>query len=320
MREAEIMELPSSSQPLANCVPTRRPSSLLAGRGSSHSTPLKGAASGRLTSRGANPGECVVPDEAARKAPRPGFRVLARPAGSLDAIRTSHPAGRASARGSVPHEMGAARVDFGMLASRYRRMLYRIAFRMLRNREDAEDAVQDALLLAFQHLGQFEGRAQISTWMGRIVLNAARMRLRRRSAHEMQSLDKGAAEEGEPRAALIVWPGRSPFELFRREELHANLSRLLERLPEDLRAAVQLRVVHGISLSQAAERLHLKDGTLKCHVHRATAQLRVMARRQQSAGMRRRLRGNFRARPAMERNGPEKASERQWQGKRQPCC
>src|ERR1700676_917503 len=80
--------------------------------------------------------------------------------------------------------------DFESAISRYSPVLFRVALRRLRNVEDAEDAVQDALLSAYKHIGQFEGRSQLSTWLTTIVSNVALMKLRRYSRYEMLSLDQ----------------------------------------------------------------------------------------------------------------------------------
>ena len=80
----------------------------------------------------------------------------------------------------TPNQMSAGRRgDFDGVASRYSPVLFRVALRGLRNVEDAEDAVQDALLSAYKHIGQFEGRSQFSPWLTRIVINTAGMKLRK---------------------------------------------------------------------------------------------------------------------------------------------
>src|SRR6266571_5330110 len=86
--------------------------------------------------------------------------------------------------------------DFEGVVSSYSPVLFRVALRRLRNVEDAEDAVQDALLSAYKHLGQFEGRSQISTWLTSIVTNTAGMKLRQHSRHEMVSLDQNQENDG----------------------------------------------------------------------------------------------------------------------------
>src|SRR5258707_15859736 len=74
--------------------------------------------------------------------------------------------------------------------------LYRMALRYSRTPADAEDALQDAMLSAVRHIGEFEGRSQLSTWLTKIVINAARMQFRRRYRHESVSLDQSPNDEG----------------------------------------------------------------------------------------------------------------------------
>src|SRR5438309_9672243 len=86
--------------------------------------------------------------------------------------------------------------EFESVAARYSPVLFRVALRRLRNVEDAEDAVQDALLSAYKHIGQFEGRSQLSTWLTSIVTNVAGMKLRKHSRHETVSLDQNQENDG----------------------------------------------------------------------------------------------------------------------------
>jgi DNA-directed RNA polymerase specialized sigma24 family protein len=81
--------------------------------------------------------------------------------------------------------------------SRCRPSFYRTAYRQLNNAADAEDAVQDALLSAYKHLDQFKGQAQMSTWLTTIIMNCARMQLRRRSRQSLLSLDEQFGEESD---------------------------------------------------------------------------------------------------------------------------
>ena len=87
--------------------------------------------------------------------------------------------------------------------SRYSPTLFRVALRRLRNIEDAEDAVQDALLSAHKHIGQFEGRSQLSTWLTTIVSNVALTKLRRYSRCEMLSLDQDHENDGTALASKL---------------------------------------------------------------------------------------------------------------------
>src|ERR1700684_2087285 len=100
--------------------------------------------------------------------------------------------GESAARRDVLGDRGSG---LGTVVSRYLPMFYKKAFRFLGNVPDAEDAVQDALLSAYKHLGQFRGQAQLSTWLTTIVTNAARMQLRRRRGSYL-SLDEEQGEDG----------------------------------------------------------------------------------------------------------------------------
>lgn len=156
--------------------------------------------------------------------------------------------------------------------------LYGMAFRKLGNIEDAEDALQDAFLSAFEHLHQFRGQAQFSTWLGTIVLNSARMQLRRRLSHSLVSLDKNDEDQAE---GNFIWAERledcSPDaeQTFRRTQARENLERVVEMLPVRLRETFRLRVFEGLTTSEAATALRVPEGTLKARFFRA--RLRVIA-------------------------------------------
>ena len=166
------------------------------------------------------------------------------------------------------------------LLSRYSPALYRIALRKLGNVEDAEDAVQDALLSAFKNMHQFRGDAQFSTWLGSIVLNSARMQLRRRINHQLVSLDE-QSKEGVP-----IWPGQledsapDAEETLSETQTRENLERVVENLPLLLRVTFRLRVFEGLTTSEAATALRVPEGTLKARFFRArkqvTAQMRAL--------------------------------------------
>src|SRR5713226_7097009 len=97
---------------------------------------------------------------------------------------------------AVPNGLVSERAqELDSVVSRYLPIFYKRAFRFLGNMPDAEDAVQDALLSAYKHLGQFRGQAQLSTWLTTIVTNAARMRLRRRRGGYL-SLDEQQGQDG----------------------------------------------------------------------------------------------------------------------------
>src|ERR1700686_3943140 len=128
--------------------------------------------------------------------------------------------------------------DFEGAITRYSPILFRVAFRRLRNVEDAEDAVQDALLSAYKHIGQFEGRSQLSTWLTTIVTNVSLMKLRRYSRHEILSLDQNYENGGASPASELKDGGPNPEAVCAQAEVHEKLRRALEQLSPKLRSAI----------------------------------------------------------------------------------
>ena len=113
--------------------------------------------------------------------------------------------------------------------------LYRYAYRLLGNKADAEDAVQDALLAAYKHLNQFRGEAQLSTWLTTIVINCARMQLRKRSRHIHVSLDSRIGEDQEyPLSDILVDHRPNPEDECHRSTLNARLMKSAAQLSPTL--------------------------------------------------------------------------------------
>jgi len=162
--------------------------------------------------------------------------------------------------------------------SPYSPALYRTALRQLRNPEDAEDAVQDALLSAFKHIAQFEGRSQISTWLTRIVLNSAGIQLRRRPRHKILSLDQTYKDENLVLLEQLVDTGPGPEELCEQAELHEIVNQVLNQLSPTLRSAFQLRELDGLSTREAAQVLGVTESALKSNILRARAKLSLLLR------------------------------------------
>jgi len=147
----------------------------------------------------------------------------------------------------------------------------RVAMRWLGNREDAEDAVQDAMLSAFKHIARFDGRAKMSTWLRAIVVNAARMQIRARPRGRMLSLDR--APEGQSAISeLLVDPRPNPEKTLEQFELHELVIRLTSSLPSAQKAALRLRR-NDYSIRKAAARLKVPEGTLKARLARGRAKL-----------------------------------------------
>jgi RNA polymerase sigma-70 factor, ECF subfamily len=159
------------------------------------------------------------------------------------------------------------------LFRRYQRPLFQTALRVLGNTEDAEDALQDGLLSAYRNLKRFEGRSQFSTWLTRIVINAALMRRRSAKARPAVSLDEPPREDELPATERFADDGLTPEQVFANTEIREMLSENLDQLSPLLRTAFVLREVQGYSTGEAAKRLGVTENTLKARLWRARHQL-----------------------------------------------
>src|SRR5436190_14871373 len=143
------------------------------------------------------------------------------------------------------------------LFRRYQRPLFQTALRVLGNTEDAEDALQDGLLSAYRNLRRFEGRSQFSTWLTRIVINAALMRLRSQRSRPAVSIDQPAGETELTLGDQLADPSPDPEQLFARQELEEYLEKNLAELSAEMQAVVRLRDLEGFSTREAAEVLEV---------------------------------------------------------------
>src|SRR5713101_7979768 len=159
------------------------------------------------------------------------------------------------------------------LFRRYHRPLFQTALRVLGNPEDAQDALQDGLLAAYRNLRRFEGRSQFSTWLTRIVINAALMRRRSQRARPAVSLDEPPREDELPLAERFADAGPDPEQAYRGKELTELLEEDLAGLSPLLRSAYLLREVEGLTTGEAARELGVTQNTLKARLWRARQQL-----------------------------------------------
>ncbi len=163
---------------------------------------------------------------------------------------------------------------FEQLVRRYDRNVFRIAQHITQNREDAEDVVQDAFLKAFQNLGQFQGQSKFYTWLVRIAVNEALMRLRRRRPERTVSLDEDiqTGDDVIPREVADWAP--NPEQLYKQSELRDILQKTVQGLPSSFRTVFVLRDVEGLSTEETAEALGLSIPAVKSRLLRARLQLR----------------------------------------------
>ena len=164
---------------------------------------------------------------------------------------------------------------FEQLVKRYDRKLFRIAQHVTHNREDAEDAVQEAFLKAFQHLGEFREDSTFSTWLIRITLNQSLTKLRkqRRAIREV-SLEENFQADGEKLPMEVTDWAPDPEQLYRTSELRNILIKALRELRPILRTVFVLRDIEGLSIAQTAEVLNLSHSAVKARLWRGRLQLR----------------------------------------------
>ena len=163
---------------------------------------------------------------------------------------------------------------FEDLVKRYDRNVFRIAQHITQNREDAEDVVQDAFLKAYGNLEQFQGQSKFYTWLVRIAVNEALMRLRRRRPERMVSLDEDVKTEEDSMPREIADWTPNPEQQYNQAELKDILSRTIQGLPTSFRTVFVLRDVEGLSTEETAEALGLSIPAVKSRLLRARLQLR----------------------------------------------
>jgi len=163
---------------------------------------------------------------------------------------------------------------FEELVKRYDRKLFRIAQSVTHNVEDSQDAVQEALLKAFQNLNQFREESQFSTWLVRITLNQSLMKLRKNRSMKEVSLDEGI-QPGEDAFPMEIadW-APNPEQLYWASELRLILINALSELEPISRTVFVLRDIEGLSTDQTADILNLSPTAVKARLWRSRLQLR----------------------------------------------
>jgi RNA polymerase sigma-70 factor, ECF subfamily len=163
---------------------------------------------------------------------------------------------------------------FSELLRRYEGKIFRLALHITQNREDAEDVLQEAFLKAYEHLDQFQGQSKFYTWIVRIAVNQALMKLRKRKSDRSVSLDE-TIDTGEDTVAreIAAWD-ENPEQQYSREEINEILSSAIDGLAPIYRAVFVLRDVDDLSTEETAEALELSVPAVKSRLLRARLQLR----------------------------------------------
>jgi RNA polymerase sigma-70 factor, ECF subfamily len=159
------------------------------------------------------------------------------------------------------------------LLKRFAPRLYRLTLQLMGDPDEAEDVLQEGLIQACAHIGDFEGRSGLGTWLHRIVRNAALGRLRRKSLATTSLPATDSAPTAAPEA--MTDPAAGPADVALTHELGAALEQAVLILPDSLRAAFVLREIEGLSTKDAAAALDISEPALKVRLHRARLALRA---------------------------------------------
>jgi len=171
---------------------------------------------------------------------------------------------------------------FRILVERYQGRAYGLALRILRNEEQAKDAVQDSFLKVYRSLDRFEGRAGFYTWLYRIVMNQCLDHKRRdKSDREVEWNDESAVGVLDASELAASPAGRdadreAPDVAIERSEIRQAVARAINALPEDARRTIQLREIDGLSYKEIAEAMGIPKGTVMSRLHYARQRLREL--------------------------------------------
>jgi RNA polymerase sigma-70 factor (ECF subfamily) len=163
---------------------------------------------------------------------------------------------------------------FSELVRRYEGKIFRLAQHVTQNREDAEDVLQETFMKAYEHLDQFQGNSKFYTWIVRIAVNQALMKLRRRKTDRSVSLDE-TIDTGEDTVVreIAAWD-ENPEDRYSREELGKILDTAVQSLDPPYRSVFQLRDIDELSTEETADALGLSVPAVKSRLLRARLQLR----------------------------------------------
>jgi len=163
---------------------------------------------------------------------------------------------------------------FSQLITQYDRKIYRLAKHITESDEDAEDVLQETFLKAYGHLEGFQGNSKFYTWLVRIAVNEALMKLRKRKSSRTVSLDEPVENGDEPVVREIaVWEG-NPEQRYSSEELRQILDNAISNLKPSFRAVFVLRDVEELSTEETASLLNLSVPAVKSRLLRARLELR----------------------------------------------
>lgn len=167
---------------------------------------------------------------------------------------------------------------FEKLLREYGPRLLRLARRFLANEEDARDALQDAMVAVYRSIGNFESTSALSTWLHRIVVNSALMKLRSRRRHPEEDIEQYLptfTSDGHQSEPSTPWT-ESADQVIEREELRASVRKAIDKLPDAYRIVLHLRDIEEMSTAETAEILGVTKDVVKIRLHRARQALRKL--------------------------------------------
>ena len=196
---------------------------------------------------------------------------------------TTHPAQSAGAfdeSALVARAQAGDQSAFATLVDRYQRKIYRVGKNITQNNEDAEDVLQETFLKAYEHLAGFQGNSKFYTWIVRIAVNEALMKLRKRKGDRFVSLDEPIETgEEEVKREVAVWDD-NPEQRYSREEMQRILDEAVDDLKPDFRTVFVLRDIEELSTEETAEALGISVPAVKSRLLRARLALREKLTRQ----------------------------------------
>jgi RNA polymerase sigma-70 factor, ECF subfamily len=166
------------------------------------------------------------------------------------------------------------RAEFARMVDAFSAPIYRLALRISGDTQDAEDVLQETFIKAYRHLGSFEGRSNLTTWLYRIASNEAFMLLRRRKPDAISVDEDIPTPDGEQEPIQIKDWCCLPEEEFLTAESRKHLDSAIDRLAPALRVAFLLRDIEGLSVRETAESLGISEAAVKTRLLRARLQLR----------------------------------------------
>ena len=187
-------------------------------------------------------------------------------------FRLPDPASAPTDQELIDRTLGGDGHAYGMLVERFQRKVYRVAYAIVRDEAEADTITQDVFVQAYTHLGRFEGRAGLETWLTRIAINRSRDSLRRRKFVSL-FVPRGDDEESE----VMIEPvdeRPDPERQFMSGQLRVAIQRAERKLSSQQKTIFRLRHYENLSLEEIADHLGLRAGTVRAHLFRAIHKIR----------------------------------------------